>query len=196
MKPEDEAARLRAEDTELQKLIDGAPEGQGSPEPGQQDAASADSASPEAVPTEPSPEDPNPTEVAPPEPPPADPDSEQPAPDATTGDTETGATSTGSADAGEAAAAGNAAEENAPQGAADDAWPKPPANPSRGYDASPAGKGHELSKERFRTKRVRARVDGRRRTIKLRMKLPEPKRLRDTRDGSYQNLKSTGKKKR
>ena len=77
------------------------------------------------------------------------------------------------------------AEENAPQGAADDAWPKPPANPSRGYDASPAGKGHELSKERFRTKRVRARVDGRRRTIKLRMKLPEPKRLRDTRDGSY-----------
>ena len=196
VKPEDEAARLRAEDTELQKLIDGAPEGQGSPEPGQQDAASADSASPEAVPTEPAPEDPNPTEVAPPAPPPADPDSEQPAPDATTGDTETGATSTGSADAGEAAAAGNAAEENAPQGAADDAWPKPPANPSRGYDASLAGKGHELSKERFRTKRVRARVDGRRRTIKLRMKLPEPKRLRDTRDGSYQNLKSTGKKKR
>ncbi len=59
--------------------------------------------------------------------------------------------------------------------------------------ASPAGMGHELDKKRFRTRSIRTRVDGRRRRVKLRMKLPAPQRLRE-RGGEIRELKPEGKK--
>lgn len=184
VKPEEEAARLRAEDPELQKLIDEASEGQDAAAAEQSGSEPADDAAGQA-PAEGAPAEGTPTENTPAGQTPAGPAPEEPAPADPAPDGE-GADEAGSPTGEDADAAQ----------AADETWPKPPADPSRGYEASPAGKGHELSKDRFQTKRVRARIDGRRRTIKLRMKLPEPKRLRNTKDGSYQNLKSTRKKKR
>lgn len=213
VKPEEEAARLRAEDTELQKLIDEAPDGQGTPaaEPTgtqatdtqtaetQTATAGADGASPAPADGAASPEPA--VEPAPAEGTPADGTPQTPVTPADSASAaEPAPTQPAAADGGKDgdSPVGEAGQETGEAGAAteDNAWPRPPADPSRGYEASPAGKGHELSRDRFKTKRVKARIDGRRRTIKLRMKLPEPKRLRDTKDGSYQTLKSTRKKKR
>ncbi len=62
------------------------------------------------------------------------------------------------------------------------AFRKDLAERSRGVQAaptpSPAGMQHETDAARFRTTRVRTRVDGRRRNIKLRLKLPAEQRLR------------------
>ncbi len=44
--------------------------------------------------------------------------------------------------------------------------------------ASP-GVQHEVDGKRFRTRRIRTRVDGKRKRVKLRMKLPAPQRLRE-----------------
>ncbi|MBR6576719.1 MAG: hypothetical protein IKK73_06275, partial [Akkermansia sp.] len=54
--------------------------------------------------------------------------------------------------------------------------------------ASPAGAGHETDKARFGTVRVRAQVDGERRRVQLRLKRPEPQRIRE-RGGEIQLLK-------
>lgn len=66
----------------------------------------------------------------------------------------------------------------------------------RGYEPSSAGAGHEVDASRFRTKTKTVRVNGRKRTIKLRHKLPEPKLLRDTRTGEYIDPKELQKKQR
>ena len=54
-------------------------------------------------------------------------------------------------------------------------------------DASPAGAGHETEQARFGTVRVRAEVDGKRTRVKLRLKRPEPQRVR-RRGGSIEML--------
>ncbi|HIX20450.1 MAG TPA: hypothetical protein H9862_07620, partial [Candidatus Akkermansia intestinigallinarum] len=64
----------------------------------------------------------------------------------------------------------------------------------RGYEPSSAGAGHEVDASRFRTKTKTVRVNGRKRTIKLRHKLPEPKLLRNTRTGEYIDPKELQKK--
>ncbi len=56
-------------------------------------------------------------------------------------------------------------------------------------DASPAGAGHETDKARFDTVRVRTYVDGKRTRVKLRLKRPEPQRVRH-RGGSIEVLKN------
>ncbi len=60
---------------------------------------------------------------------------------------------------------------------------------------SPAGKGHETPAKRFGTVRVRTYAGGYRHRVKLRLKLPEPQRLRQ-RGGDIKELKATGKKKK
>lgn len=60
---------------------------------------------------------------------------------------------------------------------------------------SPAGKGHETPAKRFGTVRVRTYAGGYRHRVKLRLKLPEPQRLRQ-RGGDIRELKATGKKKK
>ncbi len=54
--------------------------------------------------------------------------------------------------------------------------------------ASPAGLEHKLDAKRFRTRNIRTRVDGERRRVKLRMKLPAPQRLRE-RGGDIREVK-------
>ncbi len=53
--------------------------------------------------------------------------------------------------------------------------------------ASP-GLQHEVDSKRFKTRRIRTRVDGQRRRVKLRMKLPAPQRLRE-RGGEIREVK-------
>lgn len=60
---------------------------------------------------------------------------------------------------------------------------------------SPAGKGHETAADRFGTVRVRTYAGGYRHRVKLRLKLPEPQRLRQ-RGGDIKELKTKGGKKR
>ncbi len=60
---------------------------------------------------------------------------------------------------------------------------------------SPAGMQHETDAKRFTTKRVRARVNGKRRNIKLRLKLPAEQRLRQ-RGGEIRVLEPEGKQKK
>jgi tetratricopeptide (TPR) repeat protein len=55
-------------------------------------------------------------------------------------------------------------------------------------DASPAGAGHETDKSRFSTVRVRTNAGGKRHRVKLRLKRPEPQRIRP-RGGDIQILK-------
>lgn len=60
---------------------------------------------------------------------------------------------------------------------------------------SPAGKGHKTSAKRFGAVRVRTYAGGYRHRVKLRLKLPEPQRLRQ-RGGDIRELKAKGKKKK
>lgn len=55
-------------------------------------------------------------------------------------------------------------------------------------DASPAGAGHEVEKNRFTTVRVRTEAEGYRHRVKLRLKRPEPQRIRQ-RGGKIELLK-------
>lgn len=55
-------------------------------------------------------------------------------------------------------------------------------------EASPAGAGHETDKARFSTVRVRTYADGYRHRVKLRLKRPEPKRIRK-RGGEIKSFK-------
>ena len=55
-------------------------------------------------------------------------------------------------------------------------------------DASPAGAGHETDKARFDTIRVRSSLDGKRHRVQLRLKRPEPQRVRK-RGGEIELLK-------
>ncbi len=55
-------------------------------------------------------------------------------------------------------------------------------------DASPAGAGHEIDKSRFSTVRVRTEAGGYRHRVKLRLKRPEPQRIRQ-RGGAIELLK-------
>ena len=55
-------------------------------------------------------------------------------------------------------------------------------------DASPAGAGHVTDKSRFSTVRVRTNAGGKRHRVKLRLKRPEPQRIRP-RGGEIQMLK-------
>ncbi len=58
---------------------------------------------------------------------------------------------------------------------------------------SPAGMQHETDSKRFRTKKVRTRVNGKRRRIELRMKLPAEQRLRQ-RGGEIRVVKPEGRR--
>ncbi|MBR5196337.1 MAG: tetratricopeptide repeat protein [Akkermansia sp.] len=55
-------------------------------------------------------------------------------------------------------------------------------------DASPAGAGHEVEKSRFTTVRVRTESDGHSHHVKLRLKRPEPQRIRQ-RGGKIELIK-------
>ncbi len=58
----------------------------------------------------------------------------------------------------------------------------------KGAPTASPGLQHEVDSKRFRTRRIRARVDGERRRIKLRMKLPAVQRLR-VRGGDIREVK-------
>ncbi len=62
---------------------------------------------------------------------------------------------------------------------------------SRGYAPSPAGRSHETDPSLFRSKTTTIRTKGKRKTIKLRMKLPAPPRLRDSKTGEYIDAKQS-----
>ena len=62
---------------------------------------------------------------------------------------------------------------------------------SRGYAPSPAGRSHETDPSLFRSKTTTIRTKGKRKTIKLRMKLPAPPRLRDSKTGEYTDAKQS-----
>ena len=62
---------------------------------------------------------------------------------------------------------------------------------SRGYAPPPAGRSHETDPSLFRSKTTTIRTKGKRKTIKLRMKLPAPPRLRDSKPGEYIDAKQS-----
>ncbi len=62
---------------------------------------------------------------------------------------------------------------------------------SRGYAPSPAGRSHETDPSLFRSKTTTIRTKGKRKTIKLRIKLPAPPRLRDSKTGEYIDAKQS-----
>lgn len=88
------------------------------------------------------------------------------------------------------------AESSAEGGAAESATPSGDGSAegglsSRGYAPSPAGRSHETDPSLFRSKTTTIRTKGKRKTIKLRMKLPAPPRLRDSKTGEYIGAKQS-----
>ncbi len=59
----------------------------------------------------------------------------------------------------------------------------------QGAPSASPGLQHEVDSKRFKTRRIRTQVDGKRKRVKLRMKLPAPQRLR-TRGGEIREVKA------
>lgn len=171
VKPEDEAARLREQDPEFSRLLEEHSRGAELP---------ADSAESGELPADSGAEPPADGQTAP-----SDGAASTAAQDnGASGSEDSAGTESGSA---ESSAEGSATEGGTSSG--DDSTEG--GLSSRGYAPSPAGLGHETDPSRFRSKTTTVRSKGKRKTIKLRMKLPAPPRLRDSKTGEYIDAKQS-----
>ncbi len=202
VKPEEEAELLRKEDPEMERIIaereqenaeqqadaDVNPDEAPAPAPEQQPAEPAPVPAPEQQPAEPAPV-PAP-EQQPAEPAPVPAPEQQPAEPAPVPAPEQQPAEPAPAPAPEQQPA-----EPAPEQIYEELISKIRWEPKDAPTPSPAGAGHETDKSRFRTIRVRTWSGGWRHRVKLRLKRPEPQRLRQ-RGGEIRVLKKRNHRRR